>query len=80
MKRGNVLTVSENLNSDKFEPKVKKPRPISDDNGSGLSVSSSEELWNIEEELQYEFDISLDISRNVCKLLDEGNSIPFIAR
>jgi len=36
--------------------------------------------WTPEQELVYEFNVEPRISNNVCRLLDEGNSIPFIAR
>ena len=49
-------------------------------NVGGKSGDDIDRVWRVEEELHYEFSVNLNTSRNIVRLLDEGNSIPFIAR
>ena len=68
--------------SDSKPPPTKKPKVVkSKDKENHIDgLDDTDYLWRVEEELQYNFSIGLDTSRNICRLLDEGKTIPFIAR
>jgi len=55
----------------------KKPPAIKKDNPS---KSSENQLWVPSEVLARDLDLDFRVSDTVCRLLDDGNSIPFLAR
>ncbi len=80
-----TLSMKRNVLSRESEtkpPPTKKPKVIkSEDKENCINVlDDADSLWRVEEELQYDFSIGLDTSRNICRLLDDGKTIPFIAR
>ena len=80
MKRcGASLEVTESKSSSK-KTKLSENCKEENKNVGGKSGDDIDRVWRVEEELQYEFSVNLNTSRNIVRLLDEGNSIPFIAR
>jgi hypothetical protein len=67
------------------EQSVKKPRTTAAnkndaDHDAAEACGGGRSLWEPAEVLSGDLDVPVDICRRVVNLLEEGNSIPFLAR
>jgi Tex-like protein N-terminal domain len=78
-------TMKRTINPANGEPAVKKPRTTAAKKKDAASDNAEEtagveRLWEPAEVLAADLDLPVTICRTVVGLLEEGNSIPFLAR